>query len=147
GLGRSGELGPGVAAVAVQVQGATGDHDASVTHTHQLLTLDVVSERDGGVVGVGLGFGTDFQFAVHHDPLSVQRQVGFIGEAQLAVDGETVECRRVDVEDNGLARRDLDQITCCRDLVVRPGGRIGPACFLCLYCRAYGSAQASGDEQ
>src|SRR5690606_5728059 len=44
GLGRSGELGPGVAAVAVQVQGATGDHDASVTHTHQLLTLDVVSE-------------------------------------------------------------------------------------------------------
>ena len=60
GVGRGGQLGPGVGAVAVQVQRAAREHDAAVTHAdHDVFALDVVGEGDGRLAGVGLGFGAD----------------------------------------------------------------------------------------
>ena len=49
---------------------------------------------DGGLARVGLGLGADLQFAVQHDPLGGQLQVGGVGEGELAVDGQATQCRR-----------------------------------------------------
>src|SRR6202049_4640364 len=73
---------------------------------------------------VGPGFGADFQFTVHHDPLGGQLEVGRVGEAELAVNRQAVQCRRADVEGDGLARGDGDLVARTRHLSVRPGGRI-----------------------
>ena len=67
------QLGPGVGARTVQVQRAARQHDAAITHAHQLFVFDVVGESDSGVVRVWLRFSTNLQFAMHHDPLSAQR--------------------------------------------------------------------------
>ena len=122
-----GQLGPGVGAVAVQVQRAAREHDAPIAHAHQLLTLDVVGQRDGGLVLVGLGFGADLQLPVHHDPLGGQGQVGLVREAQLAVDRQAVQRRWTHVQHHVLATCDLHLVAGDRHLVVRPGGRIRPA--------------------
>ncbi len=90
GVGRRGQLGPGVGAITVQVERAARDHDAAVAHAgHDVLALHVVGEGDGGLAGVGLGFGADRQLAVQHDPLGGQFQVRVVGEAELAVDRQT----------------------------------------------------------
>ena len=126
-LGGLRELGPGVGAVAVQVEGAAGEHDAAVAHAHHLFIFDVVGERDGGLVRVGLGFGADRQLAVHHDPLGRQFQVGVVREAELAVDRHTIQWRRTDVEDHFLAAVDGDLVAGGGQLLVGPGGAIRPA--------------------
>ena len=88
--------------------------------------LHVVGEGDGGLAGVGLGFGADRQLAVQHDPLGGQLQVGVVREGELAVDGQAAQRRRADVEDHFLVLGDRDLVACGRHLVVRPGGGIGP---------------------
>jgi hypothetical protein len=121
-----------VLAIAVQVQGAAHEHDPAVhaisraTHPTDVFVLDVVGEGDRRLARVGPGFGADFQFPVQHDPLGGQLEVSGVGEAQFAVDAQTAQRRRTDVEDDFLARGNGDRVACGWHLAVRPGGRIGP---------------------
>jgi len=62
------------------------------------LTLSVrviVAWRVWGLASVPI-----FQFPVHHDPLGGQFEVLIIGEAQFAVDRQTAQRHRADIEDN-----------------------------------------------
>ena len=112
----------------VQVQRAARNHDAAVAHAgHDVLALHVVGEGDGGLAGVGLGFGADGQLAVQHDPLGGEFHVGVVREGELAVDRHAAQRRRIDVEDHVLVLGDGDLVTRGRHLVVGPGGRIRPS--------------------
>src|SRR6185436_21117356 len=107
-VGGVGQLGPRVLAVPMQVQGAAHEHDPAVNALTRdsrcgntdVFAFDVVGERDGRLARVGPGFGADFQFPVHHDPLGGQFNIFVIGEAQFAVDRQTVQRLRTDIEDN-----------------------------------------------
>ena len=126
-FGRARQLGPGVGPIAVQVQRSARDHDPAVTHaSHDVFTLDVVGEGDGRVARVGAGFAANGQLAVQHDPLGGQLQVGIVGEGELAVDGQTAQRRRTDVEDHFLVSSNGDLVACDRHLAVWPGVRIRP---------------------
>ena len=126
-LGRAGELGPGVGPITVQVQGSARDHDPAVTHaSHDVFTLDGIGEGDGRVARVRAGFAANGQLPVQHDPLGGQLQVGVVCEGELAVDGQTEQRRRTDVEHDILVSSDGDLVACDWHLVVWPGGRIGP---------------------
>jgi hypothetical protein len=76
---------------------------------------------------MGPGFGADFQFPVQHDPLGDEFEVGIVREAEFAVDRQTAQRRRTDVEDYFLARWNDDLVTGARHASVWPGGRIRPA--------------------
>ncbi len=126
-LGRARQLGPGVGPVTVQVQRSARDHDPAVTHArHDVFTLDVIGEGDGRLARVGAGFAADGQLPVQHDPLGGQLQVGIVREGELAVDGQTAQRRRTDVEDHFLVPADGDLVACDGHLAVGPGGRIRP---------------------
>src|SRR5207244_13016692 len=58
------------------------------------------------------GFGADFQFPVQHDPLGGQFKVSVVGEAEFAVDRQTAQRRRTDVEDHVLAFFNGDLVAC-----------------------------------
>ena len=73
-----------------------------------------------------LGFGADFQLPEQHDPFGGQLDVGFIREAQFALDGQTVQRRRTHVEDHVLATFNGDIVACAGHVSVWPGGRIRP---------------------
>src|SRR6185503_910220 len=111
------------------VQGAAHEHDPAVNALTRdgrcgntdVFAFDVVGERDGRLARVGPGFGADFQFAVHHDPLGRQFQVGSVREAELAVDSHTAERRRTDVEDDVLARGNGDLVAGAGHASVWPG--------------------------
>src|SRR5690606_6107965 len=80
-VGRRGKLGPGVGTVTVQVERSAREHDAAVTHAgHDVFALHVVGEGNGGFAVVGSRFTADRQFAVQHDPLGGQLQVGVVGK-------------------------------------------------------------------
>src|SRR5262249_18839947 len=69
-----GQLGPGVLPITVQVQGSAHEHDPAVTavfstQSTKIFVFDVVGEGNCRLARVGFGFGADFQFPVHHDPL------------------------------------------------------------------------------
>ena len=104
-VGRVGQLGPGVRPITVQVQGSAHEHDPAVTavirstHSTDIFVFDVVGEGNGRLARMGPGFGADFQFPVQHDPLGGQFKVGVVGEAEFAVDRQTAQRRRTDVED------------------------------------------------
>ena len=98
GGGSCGKFGPAVAARAVHVERAAREHDAAITHAHQLLVFDIVGESNRRVVREGLGFGADLQLAMHHDPLNVQCQIGVVGKTEFAADRHAIEGRRTDVE-------------------------------------------------
>ena len=95
--------------ITVQVQGSAHEHDPAVTavirstHSTDIFVFDVVGEGNGRLARVGPGFGADFQFPVQHDPLGGQFKVGIVGEAEFAVDRQTAQRRRTDVEDDVLA--------------------------------------------
>jgi hypothetical protein len=85
------QLGPGVSAIAVQVQGAAHVHDSAVTHTlHGLFIRDGIGEGISRLARVGAGLGADFQVPIQHDPLSGQFKVAFVGDAEFALDIDTV---------------------------------------------------------
>ena len=132
-VGVSGQLGPGVRPIAVQVQGSAHEHDPAVnavirsTHSTDIFVFDVVGEGNGRLARMGPGFGADFQFPVQHDPLGGQFKVGIVCEAEFAVDRQTAQRRRTDVEDDVLARCNGDLVACAGHASVWPGGRIRPA--------------------
>ena len=131
-FGGLGQLGPGALFRTVQVQGSAHQHDAAVTaviaaHSTEIFAFDVVSEGDGRLVRVGLGFRADLQLPVHHDPLGGQFQIFVIREAQFAVDRQTVQRRRSDIEDDVHVPVNGDHGVFGGHLLVRPGGGIGPA--------------------
>ena len=122
-----GQLGPGVGAITVQVQRAARDHDPAVAHAgHHVFILDVIGEGDGRVARVGARFAADRQLPVQHDPLGGQFQVGIVGEGEFAVDGQTAQRGRTDVEDHVLVSADGDLVARDRHLAVWPGVRIRP---------------------
>ena len=51
---------------------------------------------------------------------------GFIREAEVALDGQTVQRRRTHIEEHVLATFNGDFIACAGHLPVRPGGWIRP---------------------
>ena len=61
GVGRAGQLGPGVGPVTVKVQGSAHEHDPAVTavrrstHSTDVFAFDVVGEGDGRLARVGFG--------------------------------------------------------------------------------------------
>ena len=117
----------------MQVQGSAHEHDPAVTavirstHSTDIFVFDVVGEGDGRLACMGPGFGADFQFPVQHDPLGGQFKVAVVGEAEFAVDRQTAQRRRTDVEDHVLAFCNGDRVACDWHLAVWPGGRIRPA--------------------
>jgi hypothetical protein len=112
----------------VQVQGTAGDHDPAVAHaSHDVVTFHGVGEGDGRLARVGGGFGADLQLPVQHDPLGGQFQVGIVGEGEFAVDGQTAQGGRTDVEDNILVFCNDDLLAGRWHLAVWPGRRIRPA--------------------
>jgi hypothetical protein len=122
-----GQLRPGVGSIAVQVQCAARDHDAAITHAgHDVFVGDGVGEGDRRVARVRVRFAADGQLAVQHDPLGGQLEIGSVREGELAVDRETAERRRTDVEDHVLVSTNDDLVACDRHLAVGPGVRIGP---------------------
>ena len=132
-FGRAGQLGPGVRPITVQVQGSAHEHDPAVTavirstHSTDIFVFDVVGEGNCRLACMGPGFGADFQFPVQHDPLGGQFKVVIVGEAEFAVDRQTAQRRRTDVEDHILAFCNGDLVACGWHLSVWPGGRIRPA--------------------
>ena len=62
--------------------------------------IDVVGEGDCRLARVGAGLSADFQFPVQHDPLGGQFKVAIVCEAEFAVDRQTAQRRRTDVEDH-----------------------------------------------
>src|SRR5690606_25632333 len=127
-----GELGPRVRPFTWQVQLGSGDQQAAVAQAaHDVLALHIVGEGDGGLAGVRLGLGADGQLAVQHDPLGGQLHVAVVGEGQFAVDRQTVQCWRTDVEYNVRARGDGDDASRRRNCTISPGGSGGPVSALC----------------
>jgi hypothetical protein len=122
--------------IAVQIQGAAHEHDPAVaavsrpTRSGDVFVFDVVGERNGRLACMGPGFGADFQFAVHHDPLGGQFEVSVVGEAEFAVDRHAAQRRRTDVEDDVLARGNGDRVAGARHASVWPSRRIRPARLL-----------------
>ena len=142
GFRRVRELGPGVGAIAVQVQRSARDHDAAVTHAgHDVFIGDGIGERDRRVARVRGGFAADRELAVQHDPLGRQLEVGVVRERELAVDRETAERGRADVEDHVLVAADRDLVAGDWHLAVRPGRGIGPVRRSGLCDRAYAAEQ------
>ena len=128
GLGRLGQLGPGVRAVAVQVQRAARDHDPAVAHAHHaVFVLDVVGEGDGRLARVGLGLGADVQLPVQHDPLGGQLQVGLSAKLSLPLIVRPLSAGGLTSRSTSLSCGDGDLVACGWHLAVRPGGRIRPA--------------------
>ena len=128
GLGCRRELGPAVRAVAVQVQRPEQHHDPAVPHGIDVFIGDVVGEGDRRLVRIGLGFAADVQFAARHiDPLGRQIEIAIVRKAELAVDRQTAQRRRTDVEDDVLAPANRHRVIRARHLPVGPGRRIGPA--------------------
>ena len=126
------QLGPGVLLRTVQVQGSAHEHDPAVTavistQSTKIFVFDVVGEGNCRLARVGFGFRANLQLPVHHDPLGGQFEIFIIGEAQLAVDRQTVQLRRADIEDNIHVPRNGDNGVFAGHLLVRPGGRIRPA--------------------
>src|SRR4029077_11186266 len=117
-VGGPGQLAPGVRPVTVQVQGAAHEHDAAVTavgrstRAGDVFVFDVVGEGNGRLACMGPGFGADFQFPVHHDPLGGQFEVGIVGETEFAVDRQAGQRRRTDVEDDVLVPGNGDLVAC-----------------------------------
>src|SRR5262249_49472716 len=72
-------------------------------------------------------FSTNLQLPVHHDPLGGQFKILIICKAQFALDSETTQRRRTDVEDHVLAFFNADLVACDWHFAARPGGRIRPA--------------------
>src|SRR5690606_9456268 len=127
-LGRLGQLRPGVGPIAVQVQRAAGDHDAAVAHAgHGVLALGLVGEGERRIVCVGAVLAADGQLPVQNDPLGGQLEVGIVREGQLAVDRQTAQSRRADVEHDVHAFGNDHGIPCSGHFAIRPRGRIGPA--------------------
>src|SRR6185503_17022714 len=136
------ELGPSVGPIAVQVQCAARDHDPAVTHAgHDVFVGDGVGEGDRRVARVRARFAADRELAVQHDPLGGQLEVGVVRERELAVDRETAERGRADVEDHVLVAADRDLVAGDWHLAVRPGRRIGPVRRSGLCDRAYAAEQ------
>src|SRR4029077_15272499 len=96
------------------------------THSTYIFVFDVVGEGDCRLACMGPGFGADFQFPVQHDPLGGQFKVGIVGEAESAVDRQTAQRRRTDVEEHSLVFCNGDLVASGWYLPVRPGGRIRP---------------------
>src|SRR5437762_6359658 len=152
---RAGQLGPGIGAVAVQVQGSAHEHDAAVnlvrvsTDSTDVFVFDVVGEGDGRLARVRSLFSADLQFPVQHDSLGGQFNVLIVCEAEFAVDGHTVQRRRSDVENYLLVFLDDDLVACDGHLAVGPGRRIRPVRRLgCRRCRTLGLHDSEhADEQ
>src|SRR5262249_213987 len=87
----------------------------------KIFVFDVVGEGNCRLAGVGFGFGADFQFPVHHDPLGGEFKIFIIREAQSAVDRQTVQRRRTGIEDNIDALIDGDDGAFGWLLLVCPG--------------------------
>jgi len=116
----------------VQVQGSAHEHDPAVTaviptQSTKILVFDVVGEGNGRLVRVGFGFRANLQLSVHHDPLSGQFEIFVVREAQFAVDRQTMQRRRSDIEDDVHVPPDGDNGVFAGDLFIRPGGCIRPA--------------------
>jgi len=117
----------------VQVQGSTHHHDPAVTavsrstHSTHIFVFDVVGEGNCGLSRMGLGFGADFQLPVHHHPLGGQFEILIVRKAQFAVDRQTAQRRRRDVEDDVCIVLNGDHSIFGRHLFVRPGSWIRPA--------------------
>ena len=117
----------------MQVQGSTHHHDPAVTavirstRSSHIFVFDVVGEGNCGLARMGPGFGADFQFPVHHDPFGGQFQIFIVRKAQFAVDRQTAQRRRRDVEDDVHILFNGDHSIFGRHLFVRPGGWIRPA--------------------
>jgi hypothetical protein len=132
GVRRAGQLGPGVGPITVQVQGPAHEHDPAVdavirsTDSTDVFVFDVVGEGNRRPACMGSGFGANRQFPVHHDPLGGQFEVSGVGEAEFAVDRQTAQRRRTDVEYHVLAFFNGDRVACDWYLAAWPGGRIGP---------------------
>src|SRR6185436_9684319 len=105
-FGCPGQLGPGVLPITVQVQGSAHDHDPAVnavirsTHSTYIFVVDVVSEGNRRLARVGFGFRANLQLPVQHDPLGGQFKIFVISETQFAVDRQTAQRRRTDIDDN-----------------------------------------------
>jgi hypothetical protein len=135
GVGGVGQLAPGVLPITVQAQRAAHDHDPAVTlvvatHATEVFVFDVVGEGDGRLARVGVGLAANLELAVQHDPLGRQLEVLVVGEAEFAVDRQTAQRRRSDVEENVLAGGNRDLVACGRNLAVWPRRRIRPARLL-----------------
>jgi hypothetical protein len=72
----------------------------------------IVALRCGGL------FSTNLQLPVQHDPLGGQFKILIVCEAQFAVDRQTVQRRRTDIEDNIHALVDGDNGACGWHLLV-----------------------------
>src|SRR5262249_11763496 len=59
--------------------------------------------------------------------LGGQFKVLVVGEAEFAIDSQTTQRRRTDVEDDVLARGNGDLVACAGHVSVWPGGGIRPA--------------------
>ena len=127
-VGRVGQLGPGVGPITVQVQGSAHEHDPAVnfvsrsTHSTYIFVFDVVREGNCRLARVGGLFSTNLQLPVQHDPLGGQFKIPIVCEAQFAVDRQTVQRRRTDIEDNIHALVDGDNGAFGWHLFVCPGG-------------------------
>jgi hypothetical protein len=120
----------------VQAQGSAHEHDPAVaavtraTDTTHVFVFNVVGEGNGRFARVGSGFGADFQCPVHHDPFGGQFEIIVVSEAQRAIDRDTAQRRRSDVEDDVHVLLDGDRGVFGWHLLVGPGGRIRPARLL-----------------
>ena len=114
--------------VTVQIEGSAHEHDPAVTRSvvppiplmSSPLTLSV---RVMVALRVwGWPFRADLQLAVQHDPLGGQFEVLIVREAQLAVDRQTVQRRRTDIEDDVHVLADGDNGVFGGHLLVGPSG-------------------------
>ena len=92
-----------------------------------VFTRDVIGQGNGRIARVGVGFTANLQLPVQHDPLGGQFKISIVCEAQFAVDRQTAQRRRTDIEDNVHVFANGDCGAFAWHLPVRPGGRIRPA--------------------
>ena len=128
----AGQLRPGIGPVTVKIEGSAHEHDPAVTavistQPAKIFVFDVVGEGNGRLVRVGFGFRANLQLPVHHDPLGGQFEIFVVREAQFAVDRQTVQRRRSDIEDYVHVPPDGDKVVFGWHLFVRPSGWIRPA--------------------
>jgi hypothetical protein len=76
---------------------------------------------------VGAGRGADFQFPTQRDPLGGQFKVAIVCKAEFAVDSQTAQRRRTDVEDYFFARWNGDLVPAPGHASVWPGVNIRPS--------------------
>ena len=126
GLGSLAQLGPGVAPVTVQVQGAARHHDAAVSHAVDVFIGHIVGQGDGRVARMRLAFRADLQFATHEDPLGGELEILVVTEAEHAVNVNAVQGRRIDVKNDIHALADGDDITRFWHRPTGPDGGVGP---------------------